>query len=129
MERGCRFVPYTYYDAPLGCVLSRTMPGIPHQTTSSMIFKRSSRLCCTNSIRVHDGVINTMQNASPIQQTLMRSALRLGKANAAHKNGVIDDDTGEVVPSLGLVDRFKYKVLDDMVLSKIRERFGNLRAG
>jgi long-chain acyl-CoA synthetase len=73
--------------------------------------------------RVHDGVINMMNNASPIQQTLMRSALRLGKANSAHANG-------ESSAALGFVDGFKYKLLDDLVLSKIRARFGgNLRAG
>ncbi|KAL7525173.1 hypothetical protein ACHAXR_004395, partial [Thalassiosira sp. AJA248-18] len=104
--------------------------GIPHILDDLQMVKPTLLYAVpTLYKRVHDGVINTMQNASPIQQTLMRSALRLGKANAAHKNGVIDHDTGEVVPSLGLVDRFKYKVLDDMVLSKIRERFGNLRAG
>ena len=79
--------------------------------------------------KVHDGVINTMNAASPIQQTLMRSALRLGKAHAAHKNGLVDD-SGEVVPPLGFVDGLKHKLLDDIVLSKIRDRFGgNLRAG
>jgi long-chain acyl-CoA synthetase len=73
--------------------------------------------------RVHDGVINMMNNASPIQQKLMRAALRLGKAHAAHVND-------ENAPSLGFVDGLKYKFLDDIVLSKIRARFGgNLRAG
>ena len=71
-----------------------------------------------------------MNNASPIQQTLMRSALRLGRANAAHKNELVNEDSGELAPPLGLVDRFKYKILDDVVLAKIRDRFGgNLRAG
>mmetsp|Transcript_15704 Transcript_15704/g.28479 ORF Transcript_15704/g.28479 Transcript_15704/m.28479 type:complete len:713 (+) Transcript_15704:214-2352(+) len=81
--------------------------------------------------KVHDGVINTMQNASPIQQTLMRSALRLGKANAAHRNnGGADNDNLGGAPPLGLVDGLKHKLLDDIVLSKIRDRFGgNLRAG
>lgn len=79
--------------------------------------------------RVHDGVINMMQNASPIQQKLMRTALRLGKANAAHQNGVADEDD-LAAPPLGFFDSLKYKLLDDVVLSKIRSRFGgNLRAG
>ena len=73
--------------------------------------------------RVHDGVINMMNNANPIQQTLMRSALRLGKAHAAHVNEAN-------VPPLGLIDGMKYKFLNDAVLEKIRSRFGgNLRAG
>jgi long-chain acyl-CoA synthetase len=72
--------------------------------------------------RVYDGVINLMNTASPVQQGLMRAALRLGKANAAHKNGT--------APSLGFVDRLKFKLLDEIVLAKIRGRFGpNLRAG
>ena len=73
--------------------------------------------------RVHDGVINMMNNANPIQQTLMRSALRLGKTHAAHAN---DSNA----PPLGLVDGMKFKILNDVVLEKIRSRFGgNLRAG
>ena len=64
-----------------------------------------------------------MNHANPIQQKLMRSALRLGKAQAASIS-----DKG--VPPLGFVDGIKYKFLDDAVLSKIRARFGgNLRAG
>jgi len=64
-----------------------------------------------------------MNHASPIQQTMMRSALRLGKTHAAHVN---DEST----PPLGLIDRLKYKILDDIVLSKIRAKFGGkLRAG
>lgn len=64
-----------------------------------------------------------MNNATPIQRMLMQSALRLGKAHAAHLND-------EKMPSLGFVNGFKYKLLDEIVLSKIRARFGgNLRAG
>lgn len=64
-----------------------------------------------------------INNASPMQQTLMRSALRLGKAHAASVND-------EKVPPLGFMDRLKHKVLDDVLLSKIRGRFGGkLRAG
>jgi long-chain acyl-CoA synthetase len=72
--------------------------------------------------RVYDGVINLMNTASPIQQGLMRAALRIGKANAAHKN--------DTAPPLGFVDRLKFKLLDGIVLAKIRGRFGNnLRVG
>lgn len=79
--------------------------------------------------RVHDGVFNTMQNASPIKQTLMRTALRLGKAHSAYKNSSVHEN-GVKAPPLGFFDGFKFKILDDMVLSKIRAQFGgNLRAG
>ena len=79
--------------------------------------------------RIYDGVINLMNNASPIQQGLMRAALRIGKANAAHKNGIIGGD-GVAAPPLSFVDRLMFKLLDEIVLSKIRGRFGdNLRVG
>ena len=64
-----------------------------------------------------------MSNASPIQQSLMRSALRLGKAHASYMSD-------QNMPPLGLLDGLKYKLLDDVVLSKIRAKFGgNLRVG
>jgi len=110
--------------------------GIPHILDDLQLVKPTLLYAVpTLYKKVHDGVINTMNNASPIQQTLMRSALRLGKANAQHQNGsrVVDDDERSdrvVAPPLGLVDGLKHKILDDIVLSKIRNRFGgNLRAG
>ncbi len=79
--------------------------------------------------KVHDGVINGMQDASPVRRSLMRSALRLGRADAAHRNGVVRDD-GTPHPPLGRIDRIKYAVLDSIVLSRIRSLFGGrLRAG
>ena len=104
--------------------------GIPHILEDLQLVKPTLLYAVpTLYKRVHDGVINTMNSASPIQQTLMRNALRLGKANAAHRNGIVGDD-GAVTPPLGLVDGIKYKILDELVLSKIRDRFGgNLRAG
>lgn len=79
--------------------------------------------------RVYDGVINLMNNESPMKQRLMRAALRIGKANAAHKNGIIGCDR-LTAPSLGFVDKLKFKFFDEMVLAKIRGRFGNnLRVG
>lgn len=107
------------------------LSGIPHILDDLQMVKPTLLYAVpTLYKRVHDGVINTMNNASPIQQTLMRSALRLGRANAAHKNELVNEDSGELAPPLGLVDRFKYKILDDVVLAKIRDRFGgNLRAG
>ena len=51
--------------------------------------------------RVHDGVINTMQGAGMVRQTLMRSALRLGMVKAECKNG-----GGK---GLGVVDGMNYR--------------------
>ena len=108
--------------------------GIPHILDDLLLVKPTLLYAVpTLYKKVHDGVINTMNNASPIQQTLMRSALRLGKANAQHQHGSsVDDGSSDkvVAPPLGLVDGLKHKILDDIVLSKIRNRFGgNLRAG
>lgn len=105
--------------------------GIPHILDDLQMVKPTLLYAVpTLYKRVHDGVINTMNNASPIQQTLMRTALRLGKADAARRNGIVDEHSGEVAPPFRFIDSLKYKVLDDIVLKKIRDRFGgNLRAG
>jgi long-chain acyl-CoA synthetase len=71
--------------------------------------------------KVYDGVNNLIESSSPFRKNLMKSALALGRKKVIEKNG------GE---AMGLVDRLKYKVLDKVVLSKIRDRFGgNLRHG
>lgn len=70
-----------------------------------------------------------MNNESSMKQRLMRAALRIGKANAAHKNRIIGSD-GSKSPPFGFVDKLKFKLLDEVVLAKIRGRFGNnLRVG
>jgi long-chain acyl-CoA synthetase len=70
---------------------------------------------------VYDGVNNLIESSSPLRKNLMRSALALGRKSVLEKNG------GE---AMGLIDRVKFKVLDKIVLSKIRDRFGgNLRHG
>jgi len=72
--------------------------------------------------KVYDGVHNIMQTASPVRRRLMMSALKLGDANARALDG-----NGE---PLGPFNRMKHSVLDKVVLSKIRDRFGgNLRYG
>ena len=66
--------------------------------------------------KVYDGVQNLIGSSSPTKQKLMRAALDLGRKN---KEG-----------NLGFVDGMKHRVLDSLVLSKIRARFGgNLRHG
>lgn len=104
--------------------------------------------------KVHDGVINGMNTASPIKQTLMRSALRLGKADAEYRNGLavqqqqqqqqrsgsnnnggknsssMPSTTPPPPAALGFIDGIMYQFLDTIVLSKIRALFGGkLRAG
>mmetsp|Transcript_4379 Transcript_4379/g.8938 ORF Transcript_4379/g.8938 Transcript_4379/m.8938 type:complete len:698 (-) Transcript_4379:42-2135(-) len=68
--------------------------------------------------KVYDGVQNLIDSSSPTKQKLMRSALELGRKYK------------ETDGNLGLIDGMKHKVLDSLVLSKIRGRFGgNLRHG
>jgi len=69
--------------------------------------------------KVYDGVQNLIGSSSPTKQKLMRAALDMGRKKK---------EAGE--SGLGLVDGLKYKVLDTLVTSKIRGRFGgNLRHG
>lgn len=70
--------------------------------------------------KVYDGVSNVMETANPRRKWLMQTALDLGRKNADHRNGH--------GPALGFMDNLKFKALDSIVLSKIRDRFGgNLR--
>lgn len=72
--------------------------------------------------RIYDGVNNTMETASPIRKNLMKSALAIGRRNVNAKLGI--------EPPLGPIERLKFKALDSVVLSKIRDRFGgNMRHG
>jgi len=139
-DRSLAFLPWAHsygQTCELWCLLSQGASmgicrGIPHILDDLQLVKPTLLYAVpTLYKKVHDGVINTMNNASPIQQTLMRSALRLGKANAQYQNGSsVDGSCDKVAPPLGLVDGLKHKILDDIVLSKIRNRFGgNLRAG
>ncbi len=68
--------------------------------------------------KVYDGVQNLIGTSSPTKQKLMRAALEMGRKKK------------ESGGNLGLVDGLKHKVLDSLVTSKIRGRFGgNLRHG
>lgn len=68
--------------------------------------------------KVYDGVQNLIGSSSPTKQKLMRAALDMGRKKK------------ESGGKLGLVDGIKHKVLDSLVTSKIRGRFGgNLRHG
>mmetsp|Transcript_26633 Transcript_26633/g.37521 ORF Transcript_26633/g.37521 Transcript_26633/m.37521 type:complete len:706 (-) Transcript_26633:170-2287(-) len=66
--------------------------------------------------RIYDGVHNLMESSSPIRKNLMKTALDLGSKKAKADAGV-----GQ---PLGIMEGLQYKVLDSIVLSKIRARFG-----
>ena len=66
--------------------------------------------------KIYDGVHNMMESASPTRKKLMRNALSIGHENAEAIHG-------NRAP-LGMVERIKYNVLNKLVLSKIRDRFG-----
>ena len=68
--------------------------------------------------KVYDGVQNLIGASSPTKQKLMHAALDMGRRYK------------ETDGNLGLIDGLKHKVLDSLVTSKIRGRFGgNLRHG
>lgn len=72
--------------------------------------------------KVYDGVNNLVESASPLRKKLMKSALEMGEAKVLADNGTR--------PGLSPVDRIKLSILDRLVLSKIRNRFGgNLQKG
>jgi long-chain acyl-CoA synthetase len=72
--------------------------------------------------KIYDGVHNLIESASPIRKNIMRNALDMGRVKSEY-------DQGRRGP-LGPMERVKFSVLDKLVLSKIRDRFGgNLRYG
>jgi long-chain acyl-CoA synthetase len=66
--------------------------------------------------KIYDGVHNLMEGSSPIRKRLMQAALAVG-----HERVLAD--RGQRGP-LGFFERTQYKILDSVVLSKIRGRFG-----
>lgn len=66
--------------------------------------------------KVHDGVHNTMATAGPLRKLMMQKALAIGHVNALSRNG----QRGP----LGPIEQLQYSVLDRLVLSKIRDKFG-----
>jgi long-chain acyl-CoA synthetase len=72
--------------------------------------------------KVYDGVHNMIESATPIRKRLMQNALAMGRINADSQQGL----RGPLRP----MEKVKFNVLDKLVLSKIRARFGgNLRYG
>lgn len=66
--------------------------------------------------KVYDGVHNMIETQSPLRAQLLRKALDIGRANADAKHGVRRP--------LGLIENLQYNILDKIVLSKIRDKFG-----
>jgi long-chain acyl-CoA synthetase len=66
--------------------------------------------------RIYDGVHNMMESSSPIRKGLMKRALDMGRRKA-------DAAAGLRAP-LGPLERLQHKILDRIILDKIRARFG-----
>jgi long-chain acyl-CoA synthetase len=66
--------------------------------------------------KVYDGVHNLMETAPPLRRKLMKSALALGEARSLAERGMRKP--------LGSFERVQLSILDRLVLSKIRDRFG-----
>lgn len=72
--------------------------------------------------KVYDGVQNKMKSGNYVQDMLVRNAIEVGMTNAAFQRG----ERGPLTAT----ERLKFSILDRLVLSKIRDRFGgNLRYG
>jgi long-chain acyl-CoA synthetase len=66
--------------------------------------------------KVYDGVHNIMETAPPLRRKLMKKALALGEARSLAEKGMRSP--------LGSLERVQLGILDRLVLSKIRDRFG-----
>jgi len=67
--------------------------------------------------KVYDGVGNLIESSSPLKQKIMRRAFALAKKKRSPEG-------------LGFLERPQFSLLNDIVLKKVRDRFGgNLRLG
>mmetsp|Transcript_8615 Transcript_8615/g.18603 ORF Transcript_8615/g.18603 Transcript_8615/m.18603 type:complete len:391 (-) Transcript_8615:1255-2427(-) len=72
--------------------------------------------------KIYDGVQNKMKSGHYIQDKLLKNAIEIGNKNAQFRRG----ERG----ALSYPEQVEFEVLDRLVLSKIRDRFGgNLRYG
>jgi len=126
-DRSLAFLPWAHsygQTCELWCALSHGSSmgicrGVP-QILEDLAMVQPTVLFAVPTLykKVYDGVQNLIGTSSPTKQKLMRAALDMGKK----KN--------EAGGNLGLLDGLKHKVLDTLVTSKIRGRFGgNLRHG
>lgn len=96
--------------------------GVPHILEDLQMVKPTLLFSVpTLHKKVYDGVNNLIESSSPVRKSLMKTALAMGRKKAIEKQGGA---------SMSLVDRLKHNVLDRIVLSKIRGRFGgNMKQG
>ncbi len=66
--------------------------------------------------RIYDGVHNMIESSSPLKKRLMKRALDMGRRQA--------DAAAGLRGSLGPLENLQLKVLDRIILDKIRARFG-----
>jgi len=91
--------------------------GLPHILDDLQLVKPTILFAVpTLYKKIFDGVHNTLESSSPLKKYLMQRALNLGRRNADAKHGLRD------TPSI--IERFQFKVLDRVVLQKIRDRLG-----
>jgi len=97
--------------------------GVPHILEDLQMVKPTVLFAVpTLYKKVYDGVNNLMESASPLRRGLMKRAFALGRRR-------VEAETAEG-PSLGFRERMELSVLDRIVLSKVRDRFGGqLRHG
>jgi long-chain acyl-CoA synthetase len=66
--------------------------------------------------RIYDGVHNMMESSSPLRKGLMKRALDMGRRKA--------DAVAGLRSPLGPLETLQHKILDKVILDKIRARFG-----
>lgn len=126
-DRSLAFLPWAHsygQTTELWCAVAHggsmgICRGVPH-ILEDLSFVQPTVLFAVPTLykKVYDGVQNLIESSSPTKQKLMRAALDMGRKKK------------EAGGNLGLFDGLKYKVLDSLVTSKIRARFGGkLRHG
>jgi len=126
-DRSLAFLPWAHsygQTCELWCAVAHGASmgvgrGVPHILEDLAMVKPTTLFAVpTLYKKVYDGVQNLIGASSPTKQKLMRAALEMGRAKQAAGG------------RLGLTDGLKHRVLDALVTSKIRGRFGgNLRHG
>lgn len=66
--------------------------------------------------KIYDGVKNKMESGNYFHDTLLKNAIRIGNENARYQRGERGD--------LSSLEKLQFSMLDKLVLSKIRDRFG-----
>lgn len=124
-ERSLAFLPWAHsygQTCELWCLMSSGASmgicrGVPDILEDLQLVKPTTLFSVpTLYKKVYDGVSNLIESSSPLKQKLMRRAFQLGRKNRR----------GE----LGMFETAQHSLLDGIVLSKVRDRFGgNLKHG